>query len=1144
MIPQTPADVPAATVSPEQEGGAVPLVRLLGPIDVVDDDGQAHAPGSPLRRTILALLAVEAGQVVDAERLMDLAWNGEPPDSGLRALRFHISKLRGEIPDELIDTVGSGYRLEAQTDVDRAAEIDPARALDLWRGDPLADVEPCDALDQERRRLDELRLTLSEVGYERRLDRGEADELVAELTRLCEQYPLRERLWACLARAHAGAGHQAEALRAVEQLRVSLRDTLGADLSPPLKELERALLDPESLHRPASVLPTGTVTFLFTDIVGSTAAWEQHHEVMSSAHARHDDLVRDALQSRGAHVFAETGDGFAASFARAADAIRAAVDVQRRVEQEPWPDGIDLHLRVGLHTGEATERSGNYFGPVVNRTARIMGAAAAGQVLVSDATRRIADDHVSSEVGFEDAGELVLRGVDAPVQVFTIAADGLRSIPPSGFAGRGNLPARLEPLVGRDREVEEIGAALETSPVVTLVGIGGVGKTSLARTVGARLGPVTGGVWFVALAEVADAGDIAAAVAQTLGVVPNPGQTVTDALVASAVAQPCVLILDNCEHLVDGAARLVESLVSKAVGIRILATSREALHVGDERVVPVRPLPTDGDDPAAVELFCRRATSVRPDFDATSPADEIAELCRRLDGLPLALELAAARMNSLTPGDVLEHLEERFRLLTGGRRTAVERHQTLRAAVGWSYDLLTPDEQRVLDCVSTFAGRFSLEDAVAVATSDSAGRVDVIDHVDGLVQRSLVDTHDTSPRYSLLETVRAFGRESLGQRSDRDVVARRHAERMRDLAEETRLRCVSPDGVEVLRDLQARLPDHHEAVRWALSQDDLDLAIHIVVDLGAAGVTWNLREPAGWLEHLIDDPPDPLPERWADLLCVCSNRAVHWYGNTRRARELAERARRFDANAALVAETDVLLNVYAGKYEAALESVEPVADGWHMGPAIVPQLWIVSFRTIALTGLGRLDEAEADVAALGEWAERTGSLAVRAVWQMNDGLLRLRRRDPEALARLQQAVRTGEASSIAIGMYARGFLAEALMEVDPAAAAVEYAEALEMGGRNDTTIGDTALRNIAVLAAAQGHHAEAARLVGWAGGLVGARSRAEKQRFERLEVELRGNAEAEYEKFAHEARDNEAALALARALLARIVSDQSAVDEV
>ena len=1097
MIPQTPADVPAATVSPEQEGGAVPLVRLLGPIDVVDEDGQAHAPGSPLRRTILALLAVEAGQVVDAERLMDLAWNGQPPDSGLRALRFHISKLRGEVPDRLIETVGSGYRLEAHTDVDRSAEIDPAHALELWRGDPLADVEPCDALDQERRRLDELRLTLSEVGYERRLDRGEADELVAELTRVCEQHPLRERLWACLARAHAGAGHQAEALRAVEQLRVSLRDTLGADLSPPLKELERSLLDPESPHRSTSALPTGTVTFLFTDIVGSTAAWERDPEAANAAVERHDALLREVFERDG-HVFAATGDGFAVVFNRAVDAVRAAAAAQRAIVAESWPAEFVVGVRVGIHTGEAHERGGNYFGSAVNLAARVMGAAAGGQVLVTESVRALVGDQVPERLALVEAGALVLRGVGRPVDVWTLDIEGIEAPTlPAGATRWGNVAGPIEALIGRDDILAEVRDALAQSVVVTLVGIGGVGKTSLARHVGATAEGFPGGVWLVPLAEQSAAEHVSAAVAHALKITPAAGESATDAVVSELRQRPPLLILDNCEHVIAGAADFAEAVAEAVPHVRILTTSREALHVRGERVIPVRPLDTDGPESAAAELFHLRAAEAHPG-GATGSSADIAELCRRLDGLPLAIELAASRMGALRPSDVLEHLEERFRILTGGRRTAVERHQTLRATVGWSYDLLSPPEQRVLDRVSIFAGRFSLEDAVAIAGDDEADRLDVVGDLSRLVDRSLVDTHDDEPRFSLLETVRAFAREQLGQRGDGAAIARRHAERCRALAAELLADSAGPRCGELRHEYRLRTADQQEAVRWAVDANDLDLAVSIATDFGWAGVTWNIRDAPGWLRHLVDDPPAERPDRWAAFLAVYSNRLIHVAGDASAAMAMATEAVAHDASEPWAYEALSQYHLHGGRPQEALDASEAFPIEEAIGPARVPTLWRCGNRAQALIALGRESDATEAVEALESWAGQSGSPAVQAVALVNRGLLAMPVDPVVGLAALQQAVRTCEPHEIAVGMLAQLFLAEGLIDVDPHAAAAELAAFFASGDRMEMAGQVGPLRTAAALLTQLGEVEAASQVVRLVGGLVPRRP-SEGERFAEAE---------------------------------------------
>lgn len=466
----------------------------------------------------------------------------------------------------------------------------------------------------------------------------------------------------------------------------------------------------------ARALPAGTVTFLFTDLEGSTALWEAHGEATKVALARHDELVRAAVAAHGGAVFKHTGDGFGCAFGDAGAAVLTAVDAQPALAEERWGEIGTLRARMGLHTGPADPEGGDYHAPAVNRAARIGDAGRGGQVLVSAATLALADDALIGGPGAVDLGEHELRGLAQPVhlhQVLHPHLDPSDAVFREAPAPPGNLPAATGALIGRDDAVAELTARVGPGSVLTLTGVGGVGKTSLALEVARRLAPdQDGGAWLVELAPVSDPERVPDAVAASLGVVRSPTDDVVDALTDALGDGAPLVLLDNCEHLLDAVADLVDELLGACPGLALVATSREPLGARSEQVAPVRSLAvTDGgDDPAtvpAVALFLERAGAA----GATIPHDPatvatVADLCRRLDGIPLAIELAAARTRSMGLDDIAGRLDERFRLLTGRRRAAVERHQTLRAAVDWSYRLLDPAAQRLFERLSVFVAPF------------------------------------------------------------------------------------------------------------------------------------------------------------------------------------------------------------------------------------------------------------------------------------------------------------------------------------------------------------------------------------------------------------------------------------------------------
>jgi class 3 adenylate cyclase len=435
-------------------------------------------------------------------------------------------------------------------------------------------------------------------------------------------------------------------------------------------------------------VPSGTVTFCFTDIEGSTRLWESVPSTMGTAIERHDELLRSAVESHGGYVFSTGGDGFAVAFARAGDAIAAAVEAQSALAGEPWPTGAAIEVRMGLHTGEVQERNGDYFGSAVNRAARLMALAHGGQVVASAATADVVADTLPSEIRLVDLGEHLLRDLSRRERVFQVEAPGLGAdFPPlrSPDVLPGNLPAQPTSFVGRSDEVRDLIDSLGRAHLVTVTGVGGVGKTRLAVQVAAELVlTFADGAWLCELAVAGDADTLAQVVASTLGVVQRAGRSLERSIVEFLRPNHLLLVLDNCEHLLDASGRLAAGILADCPQVRVLATSREALAVAGEQLWPLSsldlPEPMGGLEAtagyASVRLFCERAASARPGF-ALSEANvaAVTEVCRRLDGIPLAIELAAARVSAMTPAEIAGLLDERFRLLTGGRRTAVERHQ-------------------------------------------------------------------------------------------------------------------------------------------------------------------------------------------------------------------------------------------------------------------------------------------------------------------------------------------------------------------------------------------------------------------------------------------------------------------------------------
>jgi predicted ATPase len=586
------------------------------------------------------------------------------------------------------------------------------------------------------------------------------------------------------------------------------------------------------------------VTFLFTDVEGSTRRWEADADGMRATLAAHDEVLRSAIEAHGGWLFKHTGDGVCAAFASPRSAVDAAVAAQLLLE---------LPVRMGLATGEAELRGADYFGAVLNRAARVMAAGHGGQILLADSTAGLL-----TGVDLVDLGPRRLRDLPTPIGVFQVRAAGLRTEFPALRAldaSPGNLRPAVTSFIGRESEVAELQAAVKAHRLVTLTGVGGVGKTRLALEVAAHLADeFPDGVWFFELAAVTDPAAVPDAVAAVLGITQQPGKTVTESVAAALEGRVRLLVFDNCEHVLDAAAGLVEAILAHSATVKILATSREGLRVADEQLWPVPSLDVAaGIDSAGAALFIERAQAVSPGFSmaTTDEAEAVVEICRRLDGIPLAIELAASRMASITAIEVRDRLDQRFRLLVGSRR-ALERHHTLRHAVAWSYELLDDTEKALLDRCSVFAGGFDLESACAVMGSDDDFAT--LDLLDALVRKSLLvaDRSSGRTRFSMLETIRQFAEDQLVARGQASEIRAAHSRYFAGREADIMALWDSPRQREAYDWFTVELANLRTAFRWAADHGDLDTAATLASYAGLLGAAVQTLEPIAWAEELIE----------------------------------------------------------------------------------------------------------------------------------------------------------------------------------------------------------------------------------------------------------------------------------------------------
>jgi predicted ATPase/DNA-binding SARP family transcriptional activator len=832
--------------------------QLLGGCDLTCN-GRRLAEAAFRRRralTLLLCLLLAPGHRLPREVVLERLWPEETPATSTVNLYSVLSALRAALGGgpsaTAVQSRDSAIALAPELAVDLDVEaFEAAAAVALNSGEPAAlraaaalyggpllpDLPYEDWVEGRREALARLqrRVLMALAAAEAASDPATAEE---RLRTLLAAEPTNEAAARRLLRLLAGSGQRAEALRVYARLRTALREELDLAPSAKTEELHAALrASPAPAQATKQDLPTGTVTFLMTDIEGSTALWEADEGAMRAALAWHDTLIAETLAAHGGHQVKERGEGDSifAVFASPRQALAAACAMQHALLAEPWPPATPLRARMGLHTGEATLREGGYYGVAVNRAARVRGLGHGGQVLLSAATAALVREAPPTGVGLRALGSHSLRGLAEPEAVYQVLHPALPAeFPPllSPQAPRHNLPRQTDSFIGREREQGEVLALLGQAALVTLTGTGGVGKTRLALAVaGELLDRYPNGVWLVELAALADPALMARSVATVLGLREEPNRPVLATLTDHVKEKHLLLVLDNCEHLVGACAELVTALLRACPGLQVLTTSREGLAIPGEVLyqVPSLSVPDPMAPPPvelvpayeAVRLFAERAQARRQGFTLTERiAPVVAAVCARLDGIPLAIELAAARVGTLSVEAIAARLDDRFRLLTGGSRVALPRQQTLRATLDWSWDLLGERSRDLLRRLAVFAGGWTLAAAESVCAGESIDVPTVLDLLEDLVNKSLAHLGEgvDGTRYGLLETVRQYGWERLtasGEGAAR--VRERHLAYFLALAEEAESQLTGPEPGVWLARLEAEHDNLRTALDWSLA---------------------------------------------------------------------------------------------------------------------------------------------------------------------------------------------------------------------------------------------------------------------------------------------------------------------------------------
>lgn len=824
------------------------------------------------------------------------------------------------------------------------------------------------------------------------------------------------------------------------------------------------------MQRQTEELPTGTVTFLFSDIEDSTRLVEElrpstYRELIEQHHA----LLREAFSANGGVERGSEGDGFLVVFTNAASAVKAAVQAQRSIQSAEWPGESQVRVRMGLHSGQGIRGGDDYVGPDIVRAARVAASAHGDQVLISDSTRALCQRDLPADVSIRFIGEHQLKGLNSPERLYQLVIQGLPiDFPPPTSEGLGavHIPTRMTSFVGRKAELSRLRELLQSHRLITLMGPGGTGKTSLAIELARQVAhDFPDGAWFVDLTQLSDPELVESAIASRLRLREESQRSVSQVLKEHLASRRMLLVLDNFEHLMD-ASQGVSDLLAGAPELNIVTTSRSGLNLYGEQVFPVPPLGLEDPDTVvdstqiaageAVSLFVERAKTVKPGFEVSEEnVGVIARICARVDGLPLAIELAASRIRLLTPEQLLDRLERRLPVLGESARDRPERQQTLSKTIQWSYDLLEAAEQKLFNRVSIFSGGFTIEAAEAICGPARELSIDILDGLASLENQSLIRQRPVtgSSRFEMLETIRDFGRDVLSSSGAFDDVAARHLEYYRDLAEEAQPHLMGPGQADWLHRLEVEHANLRQALRTAVSlsrsNDGLALASSIWRFWFERG---HLREGRDWLERLLALDPEAITQHRASAYTALGG-LVYWLSDS----EATEMA-----------------------YQAALDIYRQIGDD----AAVAEALYDYAFAAAMVNDAEKAQERFSESMAA---AERAGVQSLIAKNKVSFGLNALMEGHPrKAVSLLEEALETFRDLddrfhiTWALGSLGQAYFDFGRLEEGRAA----FIEAMEISSelRNLPVI-SAGLRALAMQESALGNHLEAATLTGAAEAL-------------------------------------------------------------